>query len=246
MPVKSDSCNPKANEAERLQKVYRQYLSNSYNSRWAEGNAGNAVMIEEQRKEQIRLLRAYDRLPNSGTRALDFGCGSGGSLEWLCKLGGVAANFHGVDIRPEPVNLATRRYPHLNFCRAGEGRLPFPDGFFDLIQMHLVLSSILDTHMRTQVCSELNRILRGGAAILIYDFRVNNPGNPNVRGVKRREVLALFPKYQFDFRSLTVVPPLSRRLGGFCSVLYPALKLFPFLRTHNMGLGIKMKSEETA
>jgi SAM-dependent methyltransferase len=202
-------------------------------------------MFEEQRAEEAKLLRTHDRLPNAETRALDFGCGSGSGLEWLCKLGGIAANFYGVDIRSEAVELAAARYPHLTFLRAGEAKLPFTSASFDCIQAHLVLSSILDNRRRAEVCAELDRILRSGGALVIYDFRVNSPWNPNVRGIERREFRALFPNYRFIFRSLTVIPPFTRKLGRFCRALYPALRTLPFLRTHNLGLGLKTRNYES-
>lgn len=110
----------------------------------------------------------------------------------------------------------------------------------DLIQLHVVLSSIVDSALRIQVCKELNRVLRVDGGMLIYDFRIKSPGNSNVCAITRDEILRLFPRFHFHFTSLTVAPPISRRLGRSCKLLYPALLRLPFLRTHNMGLGIKL------
>jgi SAM-dependent methyltransferase len=227
-------------ETARIEGLYcRQYRSNGYQARWRGSNRGNVVMAEEVRAAELDLLRKHARLPNSTTRALDFGCGSGFLLDWLCKLGGIEPNFYGIDIRSEAVASAANRYPNLNFCQGGEGELPFREGFFELIQMHLVLSSILRPHLRRQVCEELDRVLARNGAIVIYDLRVNNPGNPNVRHVRRNEIRGLFPKYSFHFQSLTVLPPLARKLGPVCSLAYPLFNAFRFLRTHNMGIGVK-------
>lgn len=223
----------------RIQKVYRQYDSTLHSSRWSRDIPANLVVLEEIRASELDLLRTHHCLPHRETKALDFGCGSGAWLNWLCKLGGTGANFYGVDIRSDVVARAAEDYPHLNIRQAGEAGLPFQDGFFDFIQMHVVLSSILDDAIRAQVCKELHRVLRPGGGILIFDLRVNNPRNPNVRRINRKTISALFPAYQFHFCSLTVFPPLSRVLGSLCSTLYPTLRRFPFLRTHNMGLGLK-------
>jgi SAM-dependent methyltransferase len=233
-----------AAEAERINRVYRQYESSCHNSRWSPRNPANLVVLEEIRATELDLLRRHRCLPDRSTKALDFGCGSGAWLDWLCKLGGRGDNFYGVDIRSEVVARTAKDHPHLNISLAGDAGLPFPDGFFDFIQMHVVLSSILDSSFRIQVCKELDRVLGRAGAILIYDFRINNPRNPNVRGVSRKAISVLFPGYRFHFHSLSVFPPLSRRLGSWCGLFYPALKLFPFLRTHNMGLGRKKQDPE--
>ena len=84
--------------------------------------------------------------------------------------------------------------------------------------------------------SPLARVLRVGGGVLWYDFRFNNPANRNVRGMGRRSIIRLFPNFELRLQSLTLLPPLARRLGPLTSVLYPALARLPFLRTHWLGL----------
>lgn len=235
-----DRLQPEPTETSRIEQVYGQYCSSSYRSRWTGQNSGNQAILDERNITEIELLAGHRRLPTSETKMLDFGCGSGAGLEWLCRLGGKRANAYGVDIRAEAVAAAQARYDEMNFLCAGGAALPFSDCFFDLIQAHVVLSSILEEGMRVRVCGELDRILRPGGAILLYDIRVNNPYNSNVRALRRREIRNLFPDYQFDFRSLTVIPQLARKLGCWCPRLYPWLRRFRVLHTHNLSLGIKL------
>src|SRR5271165_4635470 len=90
-------------EAQRIEKVYRQYESSNYSSRWTGRIPANILIMEERNAAEIDLLRRRHRLPDNRTKVLDFGCGSGAGLDWLCKLGGSGANFYGVDIRSEAV-----------------------------------------------------------------------------------------------------------------------------------------------
>ncbi|MBU1262850.1 hypothetical protein KJ640_07895 [bacterium] len=39
---------------------------------------------------------------------------------------------------------------------------------------------------------------------------MNNPSNPDVRGVKKKEVKHLFPNRTFDFHRITLAPPITR------------------------------------
>jgi hypothetical protein len=90
--------------------------------------------------------------------------------------------------------------------------------------------------MARNVAREVSRVLKPGGAIVWYDFIYNNPRNPHVRGMKRSDLLNLFPEFQFGLHKITLLPPLSRRLGPLTSVLYPALAAIPWLRTHYLGL----------
>jgi hypothetical protein len=78
--------------------------------------------------------------------------------------------------------------------------------------------------------------MRPGGGLLWYDFRYDNPANANVRGVTERRVRELFPGLDGRLYSVTVLPPLVRRLGPLTSIAYPVLSKAPALRSHLMGL----------
>ena len=89
------------------------------------------------------------------------------------------------------------------------------------------------------VAAEVARILRSGGAVVWYDFRMNNPFNPHVRGISRKGVRRLFPEYDSRLMTVTLLPPLARRAGSLTDVLYPWLASLPFLRSHYLGVLIK-------
>jgi SAM-dependent methyltransferase len=145
----------------------------------------------------------------------------------------------GVDLLADRVAEARRRYPELAFDVTDGERLEFGDGVFDLVLAVTLFSSVRDASMSAKVASEIDRVLKPGGGLLWYDFRYDNPRNPNVHGMTEESVRSLFPMMQGDLSSLTLLPPLSRRLGRATSLLYPALSAVPLLRSHLLGLLIK-------
>jgi hypothetical protein len=80
------------------------------------------------------------------------------------------------------------------------------------------------------------RVLAPGGAILWYDFFVDNPSNPHVRGVRRREIEALFPGCRVSLRRATLAPPLARRIVPVSWNLAALLESLRVLDTHYFGM----------
>jgi ubiquinone/menaquinone biosynthesis C-methylase UbiE len=147
--------------------------------------------------------------------------------------------FFGVDLLTDRIRRAKENFPKMNFQEANAEALPFADGFFDLVTVFTVFTSILDPQMARNLTREFNRVLRSGGAVVWYDFRMNNPLNPHVRGISRKGIRNLFPEFNVHAVSITVLPPLARRCGALTDLLYPYLASLPFLRSHYLGLLVK-------
>ena len=94
--------------------------------------------------------------------------------------------------------------------------------------------------LRPRLARLLNTLRSGpGGALLWYDFRVNNPRNPNVRGVGRKELRSLFPDLAGEVRSATLAPPIARLVAPRSNWLATTLEGFPFLRTHLLAVLVK-------
>ncbi len=231
---------PETEEVDRLRKTYRAYREEGVaGRRWSSENPGNREMLRERRQAIRSLLEERNLLPLAGRRILDVGCGSGDELAHLQTWGAEAPHLHGVDLIPERIEAARAAHPELAFSCGNAETLDFPDGAFDLVLLFTVLSSILDPAMAGNLCAEAGRVVKPGGVVLCYDFRFDNPYNPGVRGVTRRELIRLFPGFCMQARSLTLLPPLARRLGRWTEALYPILARAPFLRTHNLVFLIK-------
>jgi 2-polyprenyl-3-methyl-5-hydroxy-6-metoxy-1,4-benzoquinol methylase len=224
-------------EVKRLQAVYRDYHRQScYQHKWSEANPGNRAMARERHRLLTRLLQVHGFFPLAGRRILDVGCGGGGTLASFKSLGAPSANLYGIDLRADRITLAKESFPDIQFQVGNAEHLVFQSGYFDLVLLYTVFSSILDINMARNVSREIRRVLKPGGAVVWYDFIYNNPRNPHVRGLKRPAISALFPEFRLGLHKITLFPPLARRLGPLTSVLYPALAAIPCLRTHYLGL----------
>lgn len=224
-------------EERRIREVYQGYREDPHVlTRWDGSNPGNVKIQAERWAGVERLLREAGLLPLAKQKILEVGCGSGGSLAAFLALGATPSNLFGIDLLEKRILEAQTRYPQLTFAVGHGDALPYANGEFDMVLFSTVFSSILDSALRWRVAAEASRILKAGGAILWYDFRLNNPYNAHVRGLRRRHVAELFPDCVADLRSLTLVPPLARKLGSLTPLLYPVLASVPFLRTHYLGL----------
>jgi SAM-dependent methyltransferase len=227
-------------EVRRLAQVYQTYqTSKDVQARWSHTNPGNCAILAERQHAIADMLGCYDLLPLGTRTILEVGCGSGNVLASLCRLGAQAEQLHGVDLLADRVQAARQRYANIDFQVANAEQLQFSSAAFDLVLLFTVFSSILDNRMAQNVASEVDRVLKPGGAILWYDFRYNNPRNPHVRGMTRSAIQSLFPGFALRLRTLTLLPPLARRLGGMTPMLYPLLSIIPQLHTHYLGLLVK-------
>jgi ubiquinone/menaquinone biosynthesis C-methylase UbiE len=191
------------------------------------------------RHGQERALRdALERsglLPLSGRRLLEVGCGSGNGLEILERFGARRERLAGIDLDPGRAAACSARFPAADIRSGDASVLPWESGSFDLVFQSTVFSSILDPGMRRAVASEMLRVLAPGGAVLWYDFFVDNPANPNVRGIRRREIEALFPGCRVELRRATLAPPLARRIVPVSWTLAAVLEALRVFDTHHLA-----------
>jgi ubiquinone/menaquinone biosynthesis C-methylase UbiE len=222
-------------ESERIARAY-EHLEARGGSRWSLGNAGNRMILAERRRVFRRLLEEGAFSPLAVRRILEVGSGTGGELAWLMELGATPAQIIGVDLLADRVAIARREHPEIDFRQGNAEHLELEDAGFDLVMAITIFSSILDRTMAANVASEIVRVMRPGGALLWYDVRYDSVSNPSVKAVSRSRVRDLFPALRGDLRSVTVLPPLARRLGPATRLLYPMLASLPPLRSHLVGL----------
>jgi ubiquinone/menaquinone biosynthesis C-methylase UbiE len=191
------------------------------------------------RHGQERALRdALERsgfLPLAGRRLLEVGCGSGNGLEILERFGARRESLAGIDLDPGRAAACLARFPGADIRAGDASHLPWESGSFDLVFQSTVFSSILDPAMRRAVAGEMLRVLAPGGAIFWYDFFMDNPANPNVKGVRRREIATLFPGCRVDLRRATLAPPLARRVVPVSWTLATVLESLRVFDTHYLG-----------
>ncbi len=189
-------------------------------------------MWQERQRALLKLLARRPGVPTDW-RATEVGCGAGGNLLDLLRLGLQPAHLTGIELLPERLAAARAALPEGVRLLAGDaaGADIAPESQ-DLVLQSTVFSSILDDALQQRVADAMWRWLKPGGAVVWYDFTVNNPRNPDVRGVPLARVRALFPQGRFTARRVTLAPPLARALPA----AYGWLNLLPWLRTHRLVL----------
>lgn len=196
--------------------------------------------VQERQRALIHLLRRHARRPLAELRAVEVGCGAGGNLLELIQLGFEPAHLQGLELLPERLARARERLPAAVALHGGDATAaPIEAASQDLVLAATVFSSVLDDGVQSRLAASMWTWLRPGGAVLWYDFTVNNPRNPDVRGVPLSRVRALFPGATIDARRVTLAPPLARPLCRLHPLLYPVVNAVPLLRTHRLAMLIK-------
>lgn len=230
---------PAEDEQQRLERVYREYETDTeVTTRWSPANSGNKANSRSWRLQLRKVFQAAET-PLAELRVLEVGCGSGDVIGGLVNWGATPENLVGIDIREDCIERARRDFPDIEYRQANAESLDFGDASFDVVMLFTVFTSILDDSISRNVAMEVTRVLKPSGVVVWHDFFRNNPWNPNVRGVGRRQIQALFPGFEDCLRTETLLPPLARRLGSLTPVLYPLLSRIPLLKTHLFGVLIK-------
>jgi SAM-dependent methyltransferase len=200
-----------------------------------------ALQAWQERQRALLALLARQGWSDLGPcRVLEVGSGSGGNLLDLLRWGAEPAHLSGVELLAERHQQARARLPASvsltlgDACEVLEALADARDPLQprpDIVWQSTVFSSLLDDQVQARLARAMWSALAPGGAVLWYDFTVDNPRNPDVRGVPLRRVRALFPQARLQVQRLTLAPPLARGLAR----VHPALcGLFnwPWLRTH--------------
>ena len=115
-------------------------------------------------------------------------------------------------------------------------KLQFPDEAFDVVVQSTVFTSVIDAQIKRQMALEMRRVLKPDGIIVWYDYFVNNPRNPDVRGVKRREIYELFADCRIDLQRITLAPPIARLIAPYSWLMCYLLERIPLLCTHYVGI----------
>lgn len=166
-------------------------------------------------------------------RLLEVGCGGGGNLLELLRLGFAPQHLSGVELLPERYAQAREALPQALVLHEGDAlQLDLPAASQDAVFVSTVFSSLLDDDFQQRLATAMWRWVKPGGGVLWYDFTVNNPRNADVRGVPLARVRALFPEGRVQARRITLAPPIARAVTRVHPALYTLFNALPPLRTH--------------
>ncbi|TLU82038.1 MAG: bifunctional demethylmenaquinone methyltransferase/2-methoxy-6-polyprenyl-1,4-benzoquinol methylase UbiE [Chlorobium sp.] len=136
---------------------------------------------------------------NPAPRILDVATGTGDLAASMAKIPG--AKVTALDLSPEMLVIARKKYPDITFLEGYAEKLPFDNASFDIVSAGFGVRNFeeLDKGMR-----EFNRVLKpGGHAIIIEPMIPRNPLMKNLYLVYFKKVLpkiaGLFSKSTFAY-----------------------------------------------
>lgn len=193
-------------------------------------------MLHERQREMLRLLARRAGQPADWTLA-EVGCGAGGNLMDMLRLGLMPEHLTGIELLPERLAAAQAALPERVRLLSGDAsRAGIPPASQDLVLQSTVFSSILDDGLQQRLAQAMWGWLKPGGAVIWYDFIVDNPRNPDVRGVPLKRVRQLFPEARLTCRRVTLVPPLARAVCRLHPAAYTLFNSIPWLRSHVLVL----------
>jgi len=189
--------------------------------------------LQERQRAMLRGFAARGWHDLSGLRLTEVGCGTGGNLLELLRLGARPEGLTGLELLPERHAAARHALPAAATVWLGDAtQAPVTAASQDVVLQSTVFSSLLDDHFQQRLADTMWAWLKPGGAVLWYDFTVNNPRNPDVRGVPLARVRRLFPQGRVSAQRVTLAPPLARVVCRWHPGLYGLFNALPLLRTH--------------
>ena len=182
----------------------------------------------------IAQLDRAGMFPLTGRNVADIGCGSG---QWLLEFTQWdAQSLAGIDLDERRIQRAKAKLPAADLHTGDARFLPWKNNSFDLVSQFTLFTSILSLSVKKDIAAEMMRVVKSDGLILWNDFRVDNPRNRNVAGIRAAEIRALFPGCKVDLHSVTLAPPLARAIVPISWTGALILESLPFLRTHYLGI----------
>lgn len=236
--------NERSEPTEATEAIAVQYARRDAQSDARRYSLFDAAALQAQ-QERVRavlaLWRAQGWTSLAARHLLEVGCGSGGNLLDLLRLGAEPAGLTGLELLPERVVAARQCLPAA--VRIAEGDAALADVALasqDAVLAFTVFSSVLDDAQQQRLARAMWAWVKPGGGVLCYDFAVDNPRNSDVRGVPVSRVRELFPEARLVLRRVTLAPPLARALARLHpGMIGPVSTLLPFLRTHRLVWAVK-------
>jgi SAM-dependent methyltransferase len=189
--------------------------------------------VQERQRAMLRLFVRLGFTDLASLRVLEVGCGAGGNLLELLRMGFAPQHLAGAELLPDRLAQARAVLPPAVTLRGGDASvLDIAPGSVDIVLQSTVFSSLLDDAFQQRLAAAMWRWVAPGGGVLWYDFTVNNPRNRDVRGVPLARLRQLFPLASMQYQRVTLAPPIARRVCRLHPGLYTLFNALPPLRTH--------------
>jgi SAM-dependent methyltransferase len=193
--------------------------------------------LQELERRLLAILRAQGLYSLNDKKILEIGCGYAYWLRRFIQWGARPENTTGLDLLSDRVAKAKQLCPQgVGIHCANAARLAFDNDSFDLVLQFTVFTSVLDFKVKKLMAREMLRVVRESGRIIWYDYHMNNPWNPDVRGIRKHEISQLFPGCHIELQRITLAPPLVRLLAPYSWLLCYVLERLKIFDTHYLGV----------
>jgi SAM-dependent methyltransferase len=226
-------------EPSRIEAEYRRHDSSEVLAdRYSHFNESTLLRSQSLEHNMLAFLKRYSFTDLAEKKVLDVGCGSGGYVRRFLEYGTLPTNLFGIDLMADRIKRAQCLHSAISWYVESAHQLPYLDSTSDLVMSFVVFSSILNDSLRWEIADEMWRVRRSDDHILFHDFAYPNPHNPTVLGISLKEIQQLFkrPRTRFDFRRITLAPPIARIVTPHIYWLANTLEQLKIFNTHLIGL----------
>jgi hypothetical protein len=215
--------------------VRERYARRTSQSHYSLLNRSALLMVQERQRAvaDVFVQLGWGDLEN--VRLLEVGCGWGGNLLEFLRLGFKPEHLQGIELLSDRAEAARRVLPQTVRITIGDAAAiesPVSPASQDVVYQSTVFTSLLNDAFQQRLADRMWAWVRPGGGVLWYDFTVDNPRNPDVRGVTVARIRELFPAGRLRVRRLTLAPPIARPATRVHPLLYSMLNTCPWLRTH--------------
>jgi SAM-dependent methyltransferase len=225
---------PEAKEAAAIRARYARRHDDD--RRYSLLNPASLLATQERQRAIADLFVSLGWLDLGRVRLLEVGCGTGANLLEFLRFGFIPEHLQGIELLVASAEQARCVLPAslriITGDAAGAVDSLVPQASQDIVYQSTVFSSLLDDEFQHRLADAMWQCVRPGGGVLWYDFTVNNPRNPDVRGVPVSRIRDLFPGGMMRVRRVTLAPPIARAVTRMHPALYQALNTCIWLRTH--------------
>ena len=223
-------------ETDAVRERYARRPDAAHDARYRMLNPAVWQAVQERQRAMLRLFVRAGANDLARLRLLEVGCGAGGNLLELLRFGFAPQHLSGIELLPDRCAQARAVLPAALALIEGDALgADIAPASQDIVYASTVFSSLLDDAFQQRLADAMWRWTKPGGAVLWYDFTVDNPRNPDVRGVPLARLRELFPHGRFDSLRVTLAPPIARRVCRLHPAFYTVLNAVPLLRTHRLA-----------
>lgn len=162
---------------------------------WFDRNKSALVGFDAKTDPVLRVMRDYQMMPKN---CLEIGSSCGHRLNQI-KQDFSNCKAVGVDPSAKAVEKGRLFFPDIDLCRGTSDDLSlFEDDTFDLVICGFFLY-VVDRKLLLQTIAEIDRVLKNGGQLIIYDFFAKKPAGNAYHHIKSFEAYSYKQNYEDIF-----------------------------------------------